>query len=413
MTFKALESMAREEEDPELKQRLAEQVEQSSLDLSGRYIGGLSDSPPVAQPEKSVSERGLSDLDEERTTVLFYTVNLEEEQDGPGGGGGFALVKPAGRKQWEFDPERHRFDFRPVFADCLKWQHRYMESPEARETEASDLLIALCRTVGDALPFLFDLPAENGIRFIPHDFLHRVPLHGAMDPEGNVLLQKTSCCYLPALGFAHETRGRTSGEATEQGNGDERTASCLHYIDRKKDMLLHEILQSFFDEEYFENHHEATGDIETDFSKITDCSPNLATIFCHGRADINNPFRSKLVLGKDMTLLSLFLSDIRFDNTDLLLSACETDLMTFADSSIDEQLSLAAVFLGKNAESVLGFMWSLDPDESSLDLLISGYKEKGEAAIYDIQKMVLEDFDFNNPGTFRYLYHALNFKRYF
>jgi hypothetical protein len=116
--------------------------------------------------------------------VAFYLNYCEKNKDSRGRG--YALIAENGT--WNIK----EFPFDSLYKAYLTWQTNYARHKES----ASPSLVELCEEIGRAMPFLFEITKKR-IVFVPHDFLHRLPLHGAIKREWpKVLLEEYSCLYL-------------------------------------------------------------------------------------------------------------------------------------------------------------------------------------------------------------------------
>ncbi|MEE4359656.1 MAG: hypothetical protein V2I97_24505 [Desulfococcaceae bacterium] len=83
---------------------------------------------------------------------------------------------------------------------------------------------------------------------------------------------------------------------------------------------------------------------------------NHLIIFCHGKADMVNPFFSKLLLKHPLRVIDIEGKKL-LSQTAVFLGACETDLFAQLNSPIDEHISMSSALLNNGAEKVIGTMW--------------------------------------------------------
>jgi hypothetical protein len=258
--------------------------------------------------------------------IHFYLNQLEEQ--------GYALIydnsdtSKSENEKWE----KETFKFDELFNAYITWQTHYTRNKEG----ASFSLVKLCEKIGEdgIMGFLFNpniIPSEKPVLFIPHDFLHRLPLHGAIKTENGkpkeVFLQRHSSCYLPAWGILKkkDTVSVTSGKYILQDRNE--------FVDIQWDGKYQR------------------------FEELPN-NPEFLFISCHGKADSVNPFNARLKInGSGKTYLDIRKSDKTFTGTHLILGACETDLVSPLSDVIDEHLSISTVFLDKNTTEIIGTMW--------------------------------------------------------
>jgi len=330
-------------------EELKDEIENYAQALSGGYIKGLLKpyrKPEVPNEEKPFFEQHL--IDNNLIAIQFYLVHLEEfEKVERSRERGYALIyDQESEKKWSFKT----FDFAPIWEKYVAWQSVYFDLPPQQRDASGTQLRYLCEALGKALEFLFKSPEKQfssnekskDILFIPHDFLHRVPLHGAMLDNENVLLKTFNCFYLPAISYS----------AKNQGPQQNKNSVLLYYSGKSEES----------DDPLF-NHLKTKFDTPINFASATDLldaaqnPPSLLVLYCHGEADATNPYLSRLKLKDDLMLLDFASAAGTFTGSKIFLGACETDLMPPLDAPLDEQISMATIFLIKRSESVIGSMW--------------------------------------------------------
>ncbi|MCP4687389.1 MAG: hypothetical protein GY859_05015, partial [Desulfobacterales bacterium] len=217
--------------------------------------------------------------------------------------------------------------------------------------EAEEALRALCAEAGKALaPVLARISTDN-VLFIPHGFLHLIPLHAAFY-EGAPLLAKKRCLYLPSWSMApvKAPPPRPTGPCMLISHWDERDEEFKALLERAG---------------WRDGPRENLGALEA-MSEIGDAfagdgePPAMLTVYAHGKGDYLNPYHARLVMadgGLTHGRLRARLPDLR--GARVMLAACESDLETGAFRMVDEHLSLANAFLSKNASEVLGALFEM------------------------------------------------------
>lgn len=300
------------------------------------YVKGLAgEDETVKENEGKTPEQiDYTRVPEGWVVVHFYLNQLE--------GMGYAIVYDRDAGKWQYKD----FSYKELFNAFITWQTNYSLYKEG----AARHLVELCKETGRAMPFLFEndfIPSEKEVLFIPHDFLHRLPLHGAIKEGTNeVFLVNHACCYLPAWSFASQT--------TEYKTSGQFLLKNFPEYDYKKLMSSTDWTKPPIDT--------ASAD---DLIKITSMreQPKLLVILCHGEADMANPFRSKLKLKNGgITHLEILKSVKGIKGAQIILGACETDMVPPLSDVMDEHTSVATALLINKARGILGAMWKVKPE---------------------------------------------------
>jgi len=333
LTLQALEKMSYDDE--ELEGIRKTETEQYARELGGGYQKDLTHYTPDAEIPSLYPELPET----EAIIVQFYLVHLKGFESFERG---YALIYDGKTGKWSVED----FDFKPIWNKYLQWQSTYLELPSGRREKSAEHLKALCLSLGEQLDFLFNLGEGREMVFVPHDFLHRVPIHGAMLDEKTVLLGNFNCMYLPTLSYANWKKEPLKSESPV----------LLQYFGPAENVTA-----AIFDD-IVERFDQTRSIKEAKSSDITDVMPVSAlAIRCHGEADIINPFFSKLKLKDNLRLMDIAGTDKKaFSGTRIFLGACETDLTPPLDTPLDEQLSMAAMFLNRGARAVIGTMWEAE-----------------------------------------------------
>lgn len=385
LSWQAIEQVSGENEE------LAEIMEQYATVLAGGYIHGLkfpetdTDPKPRQLPKTTGSDSRI---------LAFYLVHLQGFEQG------YALI--GDQTGWKC----RKFDFAPLWEAYLRWQYLYFELPLQQRHKSASLLRELCEKLGEELAFLFEdlgpVDEDNDLLILPHDFLHRVPIHGAIftdeEDERYLLMEQCHCQYLPAYGYAPSKQG-------EAGQGE----NVLLFFDPNESEERKERIKGLFG-------LDAIRDLDSfqDFKELAKARPKMMAIYCHGKADVVNPFWSKLLLKDNPTLLEFSLSDYELPGTSMFLSACETDLVGPTDTPVDEHISMPTILLQKGVKEIVGTLWEAKTDamigktEPTTNEILPSYLKRGAAALFQIQRYEA----LNCTEDEKHLYDYLCFKLY-
>jgi len=384
LTWQSLERMQNSDEI------IKEQIQLNADALSGTFIKDL-------KAKKRGKIENLPTFPQKLHTssiiILFYLVHLKDHEKG------YTLIYDGNSANgWRYKPE-YCFDFKPIWNAFVKWQSVYYRLSNQEKFLSASCLKHLCLELGKQLAFLFTLEKRRNLLFIPHDFLHRIPLHGIMLNESSILLESYRCTCLPALSYANEIPKPSNVEIV-----------LLRYFDEKRDAGLINLFEDV--EDLVENSRSINPAAPEDLWHLSNSPPHSIVFLCHGKADYINPFFSKLLLKKDMYLLDIAIKQDKFFGTVVFLSACESDLIPPTDSALDEHLSVASIFLDKQVKTVLSTMWEFDAKKSKFFQMLS-ILEKDEGCIEDvnyIQNVIWTDY--KNTHETELLYHCLCVKVY-
>ncbi|MDM8523945.1 type III-E CRISPR-associated TPR-CHAT protein Csx29 [Desulfococcaceae bacterium HSG8] len=286
----------------------------------------------------------------EWTAVHFYLKEKENDK--------LECLALAGRKksddsdnaEWEYIES---FDITPVWVAYKKWREKYINLPSGNKDESHHELSRLCEKIGETMLFLFEIAEKSkGIIFIPHGFMHQLPLHAAKHPQnpkdGTYLFQNTCSTYIPAWSLISE-------DALNPDYSGRYNYCCRYFPENQSDYY-----REIYESDYW-NHKKDDADSSTlaefndDFQRVP---PECFSILCHGKADEVYSFKSVLELGSEgISFLDLQLIPLNLSGAKVLLGACESELSPIRETQIDEHLSLAGIFLSKGASLVTGTMW--------------------------------------------------------
>lgn len=322
------------------------------------------------------------------TAVHLYLIS-PELQDGNGVKPGYAIILSDKDAPVSHHMEKQRFD--EMQQTFLQWQTVYTTG---NDSKAAPIMRELCKKIGAAMPFLFeDIPKENSVMFIPHGFLHNIPLHAAICKDNDqYFIQNHAVRYLPAwhLTEYYKPSAHNSG-------------GCYllkqHFKEHKYDMLFQNIPHAFW-----ENNDEVLNkETERELDFYLKKNPELLTILCHGKCDLLNPFRSHLLLEPQVSILDLLTSGIQLKGTRVLFGACETDMSPPREHPLDEHLSLSTVFLTLGAKDIVGGIYRILPSQIEgcyYNILFENDEESPLTLPEAMQKWQVENLKNNNSNFY-------------
>ncbi|MBF0451764.1 MAG: CHAT domain-containing protein [Candidatus Magnetomorum sp.] len=241
--------------------------------------------------------------------------------------------------------KKYEFNAKPVWQSYKHWKDTCTS-----KKETWDALNDLCKTLGKSMSFLFEISkSAKGIIFIPHGFMHQLPLHAAFDSTEPPLFCLTCCTYLPAWSLAFEN----------MIHQDLKGKYILRHFDDRK--YIEETQQTYDHEKWTNRKDDISRDdmiSQDDWINNKQIPPDILCILCHGKADKVNPFDSKLkIKNGGLSCLDLQMTSLNIEGTTIILGACETELSPAYNSMIDEHISIAGIFLTKKAKWVVGSFW--------------------------------------------------------
>ncbi len=340
-------------------------LEKETHFMKDRYLINLNQgysNPATVPPPKRFSE-----LPEPWLAVHFY---IEEN------GQGHALIYDSLTGRWE---KEKPFDAVPLWEAYSAWHISYKAGfPGERPVSSEPQMKKLCEQLGENMSFLFDLPGKakhRPVLFIPHRFLHMMPIHAACR-NGTYFFTQRPSLYLPAWAL--------TGFQSDELN-----------------VSKSQILCKFFDDDYAFDELKMQGNwfkikdpaSPSDVLTLLDDSPGLMVILSHGASDPTNPFNCRILLKDgDLRYLDIFQDGPRLNGTRVILGACETD-MASSESSLDEHLSMSTAFLQKGAQSVMGTLWEVCSGD--VEEMVLRIRESKTAALHEIvweqQKIWIEN----------------------
>lgn len=295
--------------------------------------------------------RPITDVPEGWAAVHFY---LDQQ------GKGHAIIFNGRSRKWDYASFLLRDKSKGIdlWQDFKAWQAFDRDAADAdaedpdrdfikTASEAGPYLKRLCHSVGQQLHFLFDDELSENLILIPHGFFHLVPIHAAIN-NGELLLEKKTCIYLPAWSLAPTNMA------------PKPTDGMGLFVNWEED-TFDELYDRWPDEPpQYQKCRNATGsNVRNYLDKAK--NPHLVVILCHGEADPLNPYNARLLLkpeGQGLTHGELVVRlKNRIEGAKIVLGACETDLAPAKQRFGDEHLSLATAFLQEGASEIAGNLW--------------------------------------------------------
>ncbi|NTV15522.1 MAG: hypothetical protein HGA96_16595 [Desulfobulbaceae bacterium] len=267
------------------------------------------------------------------------------------------------------------FDPRPLLAAWQIWRRHYGQMPTEIEFDRQQLdvslpkwesengqhLLDLCHRMGEQFSFLFRLAVNEeikGLLFIPHGFLHQLPLHAA-HKDSEYLFGRLPSVFLPAWEMLPATLPSTPGR-----NDADSFASLRDYEHGLVAAIKSAHSWNYFHGDIHGPKSPLWADIVARYGNGGNAIPRWLAIWCHGEADPVNFNHSRLLLGNPgVSFFDLQAADLQLRGASVLLSVCESDLSPpNLSGRLDEHLSLAAPFLHKGAGQVLTGLWAVRKD---------------------------------------------------
>ena len=331
-------------------------LEQENEARDNKYLKKIhSKSRKIFKKEKFID---FKLLDNHWMVIHFYLNELEQC--------GYALIFDCETKNTNIQT----FRYNELFNTFLSWQETELHEQKQKENNEEifnkDLIQRgksiheLCCEIGKTMPFIFELPENKSILWVPHGFIHRLPLHAAISIQTNAFLfEKHESRYLAAWHQLNlKNFGNGEGKHFLRSGGSKFKTITKKCKTDKWEMVKRKANQKHF----FES-----------------LNKNLKTlvIICHGECDITNSFQSCLEISassvgesdsnglinplekKSITILDLLKSENNIKGCRIFLGACESDMASPIEFIVDEHLSLSAVLLSLGAKEVIGGLWKL------------------------------------------------------
>ena len=345
-----LKTKAYENNDHEQVQKINTIIEQDMNSRDNSFIVNilkrtdLNIEEEIIPPETDNEPISYTNLPEGWASIHFYLNELEYEN---GEKGGHALIyDPKSKKKWEVVP----FCYKNLYQCYLEWEENYLHKSE----KFDDFLLLLCIEIGKTMDFLFQKLVSKKIIWVPHGFLHRLPLHAAINndkKEYTFFLEKYETIYLPAWHLQNINKDTV--------------------VENNENFIIKNFPESNFEglcDSLKKNHKDIRDDSKkTDLQNAINKGAKNIAVICHGQCDRSNPFRSSLKLYEgDMTIFDIVTTPGSLSGTRVFIAACETDMTPPIEKSIDEYLSISSAFLSHGASYIAGGLWKIKPSKVNI-----------------------------------------------
>jgi hypothetical protein len=334
-----LKKMAHEKGDSQTKQHIQKMIDQFSNARDNNYLKVINDLREIpkqqlpsyiteSDSETPESESFSQDVPKGWTVIHFFLNEMDKT--------GHAMIYTE-KSSWDY----FQFNYSKLYHKFLEWQEDYLN-----HSNHDDALIELCREIGRSMDaFLFDekSPITQKVIWIPHGFLHRLPLHAAIRSDENnkpltYFFTHHQSRYLPAW----HLRNFQKNDATQT-----QTLHCFEY-------LFNNI------RECKNNQWIPNAGVDHLKDAMGEKIRNLI-LLCHGHCDSSNTFRTHLKLcDSNLTIYDIVRDQHDFDGTRLFIGACESEMVPPVKLSVDEHFSIAATFLLKKVSTVVASLWEVN-----------------------------------------------------
>lgn len=303
---------------------------------------------------------------------------------------GYAVIIVAGEKN-----KIQKIEIEKTWNAYKDWKAALQKAGDKHIKDTSESLKKLCKACGKMLKPVLKKVDTDKIIFIPHGFLHLAPIHAAMINDEDPLFNTKTCLFLPAWSLAPKAFSRNK--------------------DNKGILLTNWTPET--DLEEFVNHTKWTNEKKTKcvpddyvsmFKSTNYEPPELLAFYCHGQGDFMNPYRSALKMyGGPLTHQTIVHETDKeaLLGTRVILTACESDLVSGKKDIADEHLSIASAFLQKGASEVCGTLFKCSPDIAGD--IIAGSLDDSNPALYETVHNVQRNWIKEKPDE---LYKAAAFR---
>ena len=243
-----------------------------------------------------------------------------------------------------------------------------MKKIDLDHEDINNSLLELCRECGETLKPVFGKINTEKILFIPHGFLHLVPIH-ASKLDDKFLFQEKVCMYLPYWGLApaQPYKANTKGEI------------LIANWDRELD--LKDLIRLDWSNKINQN----TADDFFTMIENNGNPPSLLVLYSHGQGNYLNPYHSRFLLKNSPLTHQRILQDLpeaAVQGSKVVLTACESDLVNASFGLVDEHLSLVNAFLQKGTKEVIGALYACGTDVANE--IIQKVKQTPQKPLYEL-----------------------------
>jgi CHAT domain-containing protein/tetratricopeptide (TPR) repeat protein len=260
-------------------------------------------------------------------------------------------------------------------------------------------------------PIIDVLPPQAKMTLIPVGLLALLPLHAAWTADTSKPTGKRYVLDDLSITYAPNALALTKAKSIV----DNISSETLLAIDEPQPVQADSLPNSQYEVKTIATQFENANILEHNAASRTavlDSLPNNRTVLhfsCHGRAYLNEPLRSGLLMShhEEMTLediLNLRLQGVRLAT----LSACETGMI--GTQLPDEFVNLSSGLLQAGCAGVVASLWSLSDNVSSMFLMIRLYelwRQEHLAPPEALRQAQIWVRDSSNAEKFAYLEQAI------
>jgi len=317
---------------------LNQYIEIDSLFASENYKAGLEELKKISSFKK-IKTRPIMRVPNQWAAVHFNILNEKEA---------YAIVI-INKKCYE-----------PILLEISSlWKiYKKWETTQQLNSDDNDMVESyfklLCEESGKAIVPVINLLKEEKVEkiiFIPHGFFHLVPLHASIIDKKPLFIDYL-CMFIPSWSMApidNENINNDGDFLMSNWQDDPELIEKLKYNEDNKKMWDNEIIKD-----------NTANDVIQEISKVK--KPlRLFTLLCHGLGDFINAYHSRFLMKDSDLTHQMIISKIdssKLKNTKVILTACETDLVSKHFDLIDEHLSLSSAFLRKGASEIIATLFT-------------------------------------------------------
>lgn len=258
----------------------------------------------------------------------FVRQNFQQER-GPNN----TIIKRTGTKVKDLDPDIFQSFLQPLIAPLIEQssEHGLMTAP------------------------------DDIIWFVPHDFLHYLPLH-AIEINGQALIERNSVCYTPSasvMKYCHAKRKK-------------KRENILIFADSQLDRIHTQqqakAIEVCFKESPYTTSlylgEEVTKDVLKQKLEAECESIDILHLACHGQFDAIDALQSSIRFAKDETLTAEDIFGLKMNADLVTLSACESGIND--NKPGDELIGLTRALIYAGTPSVIVSLWEVEEIATSI-----------------------------------------------